>query len=274
MATSTIRIEADAVIAEIAPSRGGMLTRLAVGGDELLYLDKATLDDPEQKVRGGVPFLFPVAGRLPDDSYEVDGKRYSLPQHGFARDRVWTVVNANARDLELRLIADDATLAAFPFKFDVRLRYKASGNTLTIEQTYANMDSVPMPLAAGFHPYFLVPDADKRAAAVATGATRAWDNVAGREVDVDGIDLARPEVDLALLDHGARDVRLDRPGRRSVRMTWGDPFSTVVVWTLAGKDFVCVEPWTAPPGALAHGDVPHIGPRETRKVALTITGME
>lgn len=32
------------------------------------------------------PILFPIVGRLVDNTYYVDGKPYSLTQHGFARD--------------------------------------------------------------------------------------------------------------------------------------------------------------------------------------------
>ena len=49
---------------EIAPARGALVTRLVVKGQELLYLDRATLDDPSKNVRGGIPVLFPFAGRL------------------------------------------------------------------------------------------------------------------------------------------------------------------------------------------------------------------
>jgi galactose mutarotase-like enzyme len=35
----------------------------------------------------------------------------------------------------------------------------------------------------------------------------------------------------------------------------GSPeFTHFVVWTLEGKDFVCVEPWTSPGNALNTGD--------------------
>ena len=37
-----------------------------------------------------------------------------------------------------------------------------------------------------------------------------------------------------------------------------------MLWTLRGKDFVCVEPWTAPAGALASGEgLVHVPTRST-----------
>lgn len=32
------------------------------------------------------PVLFPTVGKLKNDEYFIDGKRYSMHQHGFARD--------------------------------------------------------------------------------------------------------------------------------------------------------------------------------------------
>jgi galactose mutarotase-like enzyme len=227
-------------------------------------------------VRGGVPILFPNAGALSGGAYNVESRSFKLPQHGFGRDIAWSVVAADVRMVELRLAADDFTRDAFPWNFDVRLRYKVSGNTLTIEQTYANLDNRPMPLAAGFHPYFLVPDGDKKDVTISTGATRAYDNVAKKEIDFTGFDLTQKEVDLHLLDHGANETRIERPGHRTIRMSWDErAYGHLVVWTQAGKDFVCVEPWTAPADALRTGEgLRHIGPRETRKTWIAITAME
>src|SRR3569833_952058 len=71
----------------IAPLRGGMVTEFRIGDDQLLYLDRATLRDHAQNVRGGIPILFPVAGRLGNDGFPVDGERVSMSQHGYARQK-------------------------------------------------------------------------------------------------------------------------------------------------------------------------------------------
>src|SRR2546425_126790 len=100
-----------------------------------------------------------------------------------------------------------------------------------------------MPLAAGFHPYFALPDGDKAKTRVSTDATRAWDNVTKQEIPFTGLDLTQKEVDMHLLDHHPTDTIIERPGRRSIRVSWDKPFVHLVVWTLKGKDFICVEPW-------------------------------
>ncbi|PSM30491.1 aldose epimerase, partial [Haliangium sp. UPWRP_2] len=52
------------------------------------------------------------------------------------------------------------------------------------------------------------------------------------------------------------------------------PYKWLVVWTVKGKDFVCVEPWTARANALNSKDgLVHIGPRERRKSFIAITAL-
>jgi galactose mutarotase-like enzyme len=241
---------------ELVPERGALVTSFRVGERELLYLDPATLIDRTKNVRGGIPVLFPMAGKLANERYTAGGREYSMKQHGFARNRAWAVVEQRAEDdarVTLALGSDDATRAQFPWDFEVRLTFVLAGSTLRIEQRYENRASEPMPLHAGFHPYFAVPDAQKGATRIRTDATRAFDNVRGVTEPFTGFDLTRPEVDEFLLDHTPRETMLERPDGQNVRITMDASFTTLVVWTIRGKDYVCVEPWTAPGNALNSG---------------------
>jgi galactose mutarotase-like enzyme len=45
-----------------------------------------------------------------------------------------------------------------------------------------------------------------------------------------------------------------------------------VVWTLKGRDFVCLEPWTCPGNALNTGErLLHLPPGQTRTLWMAIT---
>jgi galactose mutarotase-like enzyme len=239
---------------ELIPSRGALVTRMSVGGDELLYLDESTVVDPAKNVRGGIPVLFPSAGKLPGDTYPVGRQAYSLPQHGFARKLPWTVRQSEEDLLVVGLTSSAQTLSQFPWRFDAQLTFSLEGSQLVIDFDVENQDTRPLPVHLGFHPYFFVPQSSKAASSVATAATRAWDNRQGKVVPFTGLDLTADEVDLHLLDHAEAGTVLHRgPGRRPVHLSWSLEFQRLVVWTLQGKDFVCVEPWTASAGALATG---------------------
>lgn len=263
---------------QIAPSRGGMATRFDIGSFPLFALDPETLADPSRNVRGGMPILFPSPGPLPGGRYESPLVTAPMKQHGFARDLAWSVVtedageSGEARRLTLGLSSTSETRAQFPFDFELLFTYELAGTTLRLLQSYENRSRLPMPLHAGFHPYFHVPDSEKGRTFVETGASRAYDNVSHCIVEVSEIDLTRPEVDLHLLDHGAPRSAITRPGVPRVVLSASPEFKHWVVWTVAGKDFVCVEPWTAPAGALnSGGGLLWLEPGETRRLWLEIS---
>ena len=262
-----LQLEDGAARAEVVPERGAIVSRFDVGGAPVLYMDRATLEDPTKNVRGGVPFLFPTAGRLEGDRYQ--GRE--MKQHGFARNLPFAIERRDPRSVTLSLAASDQTRARFPFEFRVELTISVAGRALEIAQRYLNRGPAPMPLHTGFHPYFFVPDADRVRAQIETRATRAFDNVTKRDVDFTGFDFGKPEVDLHLHDHGSSKSTLRRPGGPTVEIEGSAEFGHWVVWSLAGKDFICVEPWTAPGNALNSGErLLWIAPGAERALRLTI----
>src|SRR5687767_10361614 len=103
----TVEIENEGTRAVLAPDRGGIVTRLAVDGRELFYLDEATLLDRSKNVRGGNPVLFPSPGPLANDRFTWGGKTGSMKQHGFARQRAWTMKDVTNTSATLELRSDD-----------------------------------------------------------------------------------------------------------------------------------------------------------------------
>ena len=280
----------------VAPSRGGMVTRFEVHGAPVLFLDVASLVDETKNVRGGNPVLFPSPGPLAGDRFARQGKSGSMKQHGFARQRAWAVVGGDAQggprtEVTLELVSDDATRAQYPWDFRTRLRYALVGTALTVETRIENTGSgegasAAMPFSLGFHPYFHLADGDKSHASIVTDATRAYDNVTKKVIDVSGpivggapapgarlmraIDLTAKEVDLHLFDHGGTSATLDRGADRIV-VSGDTAFGRWVIWTLAGKDFVCLEPWTSGADALNTGEgLLGLAPGESVTLTMTV----
>jgi galactose mutarotase-like enzyme len=265
--------EAQASVA-LAPGRGGMVTRFRVGETNVLYMDADTLHDPMKNVRGGIPILFPIAGALRDGQFQTGGQTYAMRQHGFARNLPWTIADQSTADgarMTLELAPSALTRAQFPFEFKLSFTYSLSGGRLTIGQRFMNTGDVEMPIHPGLHPYFLVQDARKKEARVLTDATTAYDNRAGRQITLRApIDLSASEVDLHLFDHWPRTVRLVRPGDRDLDLALGVPDRILVVWTQRGKDFVCVEPWTAPADAINEGKAVRVPPQGAHETSFSI----
>jgi galactose mutarotase-like enzyme len=250
MSLSTFDIASGDTLATIAPSRGGMATRFRVGARDVLYLDEGTLLDETKNVRGGSPVLFPSPGKLQGDAWARGGRSGALKQHGFARNLAWTAQTRGESDATLILASTPATREAYPWDFRVMLRYAVRPGALRIEQTVANTGAAPLPFGFGFHPYFAFAQAHKAQLVVATRATRAFDNVAKADVTLSGpLDLTAPEVDVHLHDHGSSESAVG-----DVLVRASPEYTHWVVWTLRGKDFVCLEPWTCPGNALNTGD--------------------
>jgi galactose mutarotase-like enzyme len=259
-----LEIRSDDATAIVVPERGGMIVRWVVDGRDVLYLDRSTLEDPTKNVRGGVPLLFPSPGKLESDAWAHG----TLKQHGFARNLAWTIVGRAESEVTLRLESSEATRIAYPFAFSIDVRYALARRTLTIEARVVCRGPTAMPFGFGTHPYFAL-DAPG-AFTITSPATRAFDNVARREVAFDARELVlgEREIDLHLVDHAASSIDfatdharvvLDAPEHRR----W-------VIWSPPGKPFVCVEPWTCPGNALNTGiDLLTLARDETRTLTQT-----
>ncbi|MBI3818974.1 MAG: aldose epimerase [Planctomycetes bacterium] len=241
---------------EFAPERGGIATRAAIDGREILYFDESTFLDTTKNVRGGIPILFPIAGPLEGGRAAFEGAEIRLPRHGFAREQPWTFVDAdvNIGKLAMRFASNDSTRAMYPYEFELIVSYQLFEHSIGVESCITNTGARPMPAQIGFHPYFNFSEADKSVARIEAVATRAFDNLLGKIVDYKSPALAGGEVDYHILDPNGGAVRLrNAPGRTGVRLDYGG-FPCAVVWTLPGKDFVCLEPWSGPAKSLNTGE--------------------
>jgi galactose mutarotase-like enzyme len=254
----------------VVPERGGVVIQWLVQGQELLYLDRERFTDPNLSVRGGIPILFPICGNLPDDRYSLNGQTYTLQQHGFARSLPWSVVDQQAdgaASLSVRLSSSDQTRSAYPFEFEVTYTYRILGEMLEIHQRYANhssSDTAPMPLAFGFHPYFAV--TDKAQLQFQIPATHWQDKQTQAILPFSGqFDFSQAEIDMALEPVTAQLATVQDLAR-SLQLTleYDSPFQALVFWTVQGKDFYCLEPWSAPRNALNTGKhLQHLQPGES-----------
>ena len=103
------------------------------------------------------PVLFPIVGRLPEHKYLLDGKSYHIPQHGFARDMIFSPVEIKENSVSLELRWSDITLAHYPFHFRLLISYELKGNTLLSNYRVMNLDEKEMPFSIGAHPGFNCP---------------------------------------------------------------------------------------------------------------------
>ena len=78
---------------------GAELTSIKYNSEERLHQGESVLDK-EGKVfwKRHAPVLFPIVGSLKNNTTYIDGKKYQMSQHGFARDMVFDIVNISERE--------------------------------------------------------------------------------------------------------------------------------------------------------------------------------
>lgn len=242
---------------EILPGRGGIITSWRVENQEILYLDEERLANPQLSIRGGIPILFPICGNLPDNTYTLNGKQYTLKQHGFARDLPWKVSDQVTQDkdsLTITLSSNEQTHAVYPFDFKVAFTYQIQGNTLEIKQQYTNLSTEPMPFSTGFHPYFLI--ADKNQLKFEIPSQEYQDQITKETHSFNGdFDFNRDEIDVAFKQLSSKSATVtDNARKLKLTLEYDDTYSTLVFWTVKGKDYYCLEPWSASRNAINTGE--------------------
>lgn len=100
------------------------------------------------------PILFPIVGRLKNDSYFYQNQKYNMTQHGFARDKEFEVIKNEADFMEFRLKSDEKTLEIYPFSFELYLSYKLEKNSLIVSYKVINKSDDKMLFSIGAHPAF------------------------------------------------------------------------------------------------------------------------
>ena len=254
--------------AVILPEKGGTLTRILHNGVDFLYVDAENLASSERP-RCGVPFLFPIFGRLSDWKYTWDGKEYSMAIHGFAHTSVWNVAEHTSDTLKLVLEANEETLAQYPFHFRVALTFRAENGAVTIYQKYENLDTKPMPYNFGFHPYFRVEDLS-HIQVEATAETHA-DFMNGKMNPLGhgtvGVTLPEgaPETGAALLGTVSPTVLHIGEEGRMLTMEFSPDYPQHILWNQGGKPFLCVEPINGTADGLNKGIYFTLSPGEAKE---------
>ena len=257
----------------VVPERGGIVISWQVNGNEVFYLDAERFKDPSLSVRGGIPLLFPICGNLVDDTYTLKGETYKLKQHGFGRTLPWEVTQQTTDDgasLTLTLKSSDEIRAGYPFDFQLDYIYTLKGNTLEQRFRHTNLSEQPMPFSTGTHPYFAVVDKTKL---VFDLPSSEYKIKGGTEVFAFNgqFDFDQDEIDFAFINLTGQTATV-KDGDSTLTISYDENYSTLVFWTVKGKDFYCLGPWSGPRNAMNTGDaLITVAPQETVETVITMT---
>jgi galactose mutarotase-like enzyme len=244
-------------VAFVSDSHGAELHSLRFRDEDLDYLWMPSEPGPAR-----TSTCFPLLGRVPDDRYDLAGRTYEMPMHGFARDTDFDVVDRTDASVTYEITDTAETLAAYPFSFRLRVRYALDGPTVVTEFSVDNPADEPLLYSVGSHPRFTCPVdpseglafADHRLTFDAPEAPQALERTYGSREAVDAAfssDRRRLRLDGALFTEGAfcfgalESDRVVLGSDRSTRALALDfpGASHLQVWNQPGSPFVALEPW-------------------------------
>jgi galactose mutarotase-like enzyme len=250
--TDLIEITSGALTAAINPLGAELTSLRDAGGRELM-----TNADPAFWA-SHAPILFPVVGRLNGNTLRIDGTSYEMEQHGFARRKMFDVVDSDAASVLFRLTANEETRRAYPFDFVLEVRFTLNDATLAVDVRITNAGAAILPTSLGFHPAFAwpLPYGDARGdhrmvfaadeageiVQLANGlfATRRPSPLDGRTLHLTDDVFAE---DALIWDPvQSQSVTYGPPAGPKLRVDFPDtPY--LGIWTKPGASFVCIEPW-------------------------------
>src|ERR1700722_19618558 len=107
--TPWICLSSGQVTAQVNPLGAQLSTLRDRAGRDLLW------DGDPSVWTGRAPLLFPIVGTLAGGCYRLGPTIYQLPRHGFARGRLFDIVDATSASAAFRLKADESSLLVYPF---------------------------------------------------------------------------------------------------------------------------------------------------------------
>lgn len=247
-----IHISSRQLNVRILPQYGAMISGILFRGKEVLCLEEKYLGRRNARA-GGIPVLFPFAGKTGNDSYLVGGEKYGMPLHGFLKDQSFQILRLGEADCELTVCGNEEIYGTyFPFSYQVKICYTVDGNVLLTELTVLNRGHQDFGCAMGFHPYFVT--SDKTRLRLDFGMREYWDYTKGGR---HGIMLEPPDpaqkMDHVFRGFPSRGITLQNPADGyAVKLAADDSFCVTTINTrFCGA--CCIEPWQGLPDAANSG---------------------
>lgn len=207
------------------------------------------------------PVLFPIVGGLKDNTYQYQGKSYTLNRHGFAREKEFSVSAQTTDSICFTLEADEESLQVYPFRFRFSVIYTLLGQQLTVAYLVENTGKEPLYFSVGAHPAFAVPliagtqFSDYYLSFNRTETAGKWPLSPEGLIKTNPVNFLETTTKLALtkelfysdalvfkqLVSNSISIRSDKHRHGLTVQFEGFPY--MGIWSYKDADFVCIEPW-------------------------------
>lgn len=240
---------------------GAELTSIKYNSEERLHQGESVLDK-EGKVfwKRHAPVLFPIVGSLKNNTTYIDGKKYEMSQHGFARDMVFDIVNISEREHTYVLKYNENTLKMYPYKFELYISYFIEENKLTVIYKVRNLDIRSIYFGIGGHPAFII---DLKNNKYKVEFENEENNIKFSQLDAGLISYKNNYINNSLMSNNrcieiskdtfshdaiimsglsSRKLRLYENNIEKLEFEFGQ-FKYLSLWSKKNAPFLCIEPW-------------------------------
>ena len=224
------------------------------------------------------PNLFPVVGGCYNNEIQVDGKKYPMERHGFARRSEFMIQDVSDVHAKFSLSHSEATREVYPFEFTFQVLYDLFDSELRVGYKVINQDENAICFSVGAHPAFNIPffrgekyedyyiEFEKGETLIThLFSDEGYFNGQTATVVQNGnrIDLTKDLFSggaLVFKELASREVLIKNHKTPNFISVSFPHFDSLGIWAAPGADFVCIEPW------LGYGDSIG-GPGEFREKA-------
>lgn len=244
---------------------GAELKSLACDGRENIW-------EGRPEVWGGsAPIMFPICGGLKNDCYTFEGKTYTLPKHGYAKTKTFSVESVSETSAVLLHVSDEETKAMFPFDYEFRVVYTLEGHSLHMAYLVRNLGDGTMYFNVGSHEGYYTPEGIEDYDVIfpeseTLDAYVLYGNlVSNQRLPIIKDTCTLPLYDkyftvdaLVFKDLVSRSAMLrNRKTGRTIRIDFPDA-KYFVIWHKPNAPYICLEPWNGVQDTVdADGDLMH-----------------
>lgn len=210
------------------------------------------------------PVLFPIVGRLQNDTYIYKGKNYKLPRHGFAREMEFSFEQRSDSQVIFELNESEETKVKYPFDFKLFMAYSLMDSELVIEYFVRNQTEEVLPFSIGAHPAFAISE-DFNSYSLKFNKQDVFEtnhlenesfNNKTTLVETNNSELqlnyALFEKDALVFKHlKSNEVILKQKNKNILKVNF-DHFPYLGIWTKQNASFLCIEPWCGLADNLSH----------------------
>lgn len=232
--------------------RGAELVSVKFNGKEKLH-DGKTFWDRQ------APILFPTVGRLRDNKTVINGKEYEIPQHGFAKDMEFELIEKTKSRHKYKMESDKETLKKYPFEFVLNVEYEIVDNILKTKIKVLNKDNKKMIFGLGGHPgfkldmpqedyYFELETEENEVEFMEVEgnyiSNRPAKNILkeNKIIEISKESFLNDAIMMKKLKSNIITLKQKKDNKKVLEFNFKD-FPILAIWSLPDAPYICLEPW-------------------------------